>query len=292
MVANPMQKMKRNSMLTGAIIGLIIGLILCVILYFFLTNAGTTGGMMKGQAVTVYVLGKTVKSGTTVTPADIITKVMSKDDVPADAVSISSDAVAKIDITVGTILTAGMLNTSSNPLTDDLRQQEYNMITLPTQLTPGQFVDIRLQLPNGGDYIVVSKKQVLNCNASTIWLNMYEEEIELMSNAIIEYYIMAGSKLYATTYVEPGIQTASIGTYVPNETISNLIKANPNIKSLLNSERYSDALTSIRSNNINTALRQYSEDAMENIEKSMQQEIQSLKESREAYFGNLNSASN
>ena len=292
MVANPMQKMKRNSMLTGAIIGLIIGLILCVILYFFLTNAGTTGGMMKGQAVTVYVLGKTVKSGTTVTPADIITKVMSKDDVPADAVSISSDAVAKIDITAGTILTAGMLNTSSNPLTDDLRQQEYNMITLPTQLTPGQFVDIRLQLPNGGDYIVVSKKQVLNCNASTIWLNMYEEEIELMSNAIIEYYIMAGSKLYATTYVEPGIQTASIGTYVPNETISNLIKANPNIKSLLNSERYSDALTSIRSNNINTALRQYSEDAMENIEKSMQQEIQSLKESREAYFGNLNSASN
>ena len=56
-------------------------------------------------------------------------------------------------------------------------------------------------MPNGGDYIVVSKKQVLKCDSTNISLNMYEEEIDIMSNAIIEYYIMPGSKLYATTYV-------------------------------------------------------------------------------------------
>lgn len=299
MVANPMQKMKRNSILIGTIIGLVIGLCLCVALYFFLTSTGTSGGMIKGDAVTVYVLGKAVKSGATVTPADVTPKVMSKDNVPADAVSINSDAVAKIDLTAGTILTAGMLNTSGTTLTDDLRQQEYGMVTLPTQLTVGDYIDIRLQMPNGGDYIVISKKQVLKCDSSHITLNMYEEEINLMSNAVIEYYIMPGSKLYATIYDEPGIQVAAVGTYVPNSSVANLISNNPNIKNYITSERYSEALKNIRNKDINSALAPYYVDpdndgkteAIDNIEKNIQEEIQSLKESREAYFGTLNSAS-
>lgn len=289
MGANPMQKMKRNSTLTGIIIGLIIGLCLCAVVYLFLTSSSTGGTLIKGDTVTVCVLNKTVKSGTTITAADIITKNVSKDTTPLDATTQVINGVAKIDLTSGTILTSGMLNMAAETLTNDLREQEYNMITLPSQLTVGDFIDIRLQLPNGGDYIVVSKKQVLNCNASTVWLNMYEEEIELMSNAIIEYYIMSGSKLYATTYIEPELQTASVGTYVPNQTVSALIGSNPNIKNYINSERYTDALKNIRNNNINSAVNQYSEDAVENIEKNMQEEIETLKQTREAYFGTLNS---
>lgn len=287
MGTNPMQKMKRNSTLTGLIIGLLIGLVLCVLLYMFLTGPGKN--MTKGEVRTVYVLGATVKSGETISLANVATKTMSVQDIPTDAVSISQDVIAKIDLTPGTILTAGMLNLPDEArVTDDLRKQEYNMISLPTNLNVGEFIDVRLQLPNGGDYIVVSKKKVLNCNASTIWLEMYEEEIELMSNAIIEYYIMAGSKLYATTYTDPGLQTAAVGTYVPNATVSSLISANPNIKSYINETRYADNLKAIRNTHINSAVNQYSENAITNIEENMKEEIETLKESREAYFGALN----
>lgn len=288
MGVNPMQKMKRNSTLTGLIIGLVIGLILCVFLYMFLTSS--SGAIVKGDTVSVCVLNTTVKSGGVISLANVSTKVMSVENVPADAVTVTSDVVAKIDLSAGTILTAGMLNTTSTTLTNDLREQEYNMITLPTTLMAGDFIDIRLQLPNGGDYIVVSKKQVLNCNSTTVWLNMYEEEIELMSNAIIEYYIMAGSKLYATTYTEPGLQTAAVGTYVPNSTVSALIASNPNITSYINSDRYADKLKEIRNNHINAAVNSYSEDAISNIESNMKDEIETLKQSREAYFGTLNAA--
>ena len=288
MGVNPMQKMKRNSTLTGLIIGLVIGLILCVFLYMFLTSS--SGAIVKGDTVSVCVLNTTVKSGGVISLANVSTKVMSVENVPADAVTVTSDVVAKIDLSAGTILTAGMLNTTSTTLTNDLREQEYNMITLPTTLMAGDFIDIRLQLPNGGDYIVVSKKQVLNCNSTTVWLNMYEEEIELMSNAIIEYYIMAGSKLYATTYTEPGLQTAAVGTYVPNSTVSALIASNPNITSYINSDRYADKLKEIRNNHINAAVNSYSEDAISNIESNMKDEIETLKQSRVAYFGTLNAA--
>ena len=289
MGANPMQKMKRNSTLIGLTVGLVIGLILCVIVYMFLTSSSGIAATSKGELITVCVLNKTVKAGTSITAADIVTKNVSIDSVPADATTQVINGIAKIDLTAGTIVTTGMLNTSSETLTNDLREQEYNMISLPSQLSVGDFIDIRLQLPNGGDYIVISKKQVLKCNATTIWLNMYEEEIELMSNAIIEYYIMTGSKLYATTYTDPGLQTAAVGTYVPNQTVSSLIGSNPNIKNYINSERYSEALKNIRNNNINASINQYSESAIGNIEKNMQEEIESLQESRESYFGTLNS---
>lgn len=290
MGANPMQKMKRNSILTGLIIGLIIGLIMCAGLYLFLTSSKASVITGKDGTVSVCVLNKTIKSGTAITAADIITTKVSKDSAPADVTTQVINGVAKIDLTAGTVLGTSMINTTSETLTADIREQEYNMITLPTQLSVGDFIDIRLQLPNGGDYVVVSKKQVLKCDSSTVWLNMHEEEIELMSNAIIEYYIMAGSKLYATTYVEPGLQTAAVGTYVPNSEVAALINANPNITNVINSDRYSDALKAIRNNNIKSEVNKYSESAIENIEKNMQEEIKTLKESREAYFGTLNSA--
>lgn len=289
MGSNPMQKMKRNAILTGLIIGLVIGLIMCLIAVWFFTKSGATVGTSKGGAISVAILNKDIKSGNKVTLNDFTVKTISADGVPTDALIPSGEAVSKIDLKAGTVLSKGMLSQATSTLTNDLREQEYNMIVLPTQLSAGDFIDIRLQLPNGGDYIVVSKKQVLNSNASTVWLNMYEEEIELMSNAIIEYYIMAGSKLYATKYTEPGIQTAAVGTYVPNDTVARLIENNPNIKNYINTERYSTELRTIRSNFINAAVNSYSDDAISNIEKNMQEEIQSLKETRESYFGTLNS---
>lgn len=291
MGANPMQKMKRNSILTGLIIGLVIGLILCAVVYLFLTSGTSTGITAKGDTVTVCILNKTIKSGTAITAADIITKNVSKDSVPSDATTQVINGVAKIDLNAGTALGASMLNTTTDTLTADLREQEYNMVTLPTNLTKGDFIDIRLQLPNGGDYIVISKKQVANCNSSTVWLKMNEEEILTMSNAIIEYYIMAGSKLYATKYTDPGTQTASIPTYCPNSEVVALINGNKNITSQITDGegRFSEALKSLRNSVINKELNNYSDTKLENIEKNIQEEIKSLKESREAYFGTLNS---
>ena len=185
-----------------------------------------------------------------------------------------------------------MLSTPDEKLTADLREQEYNMIALPTQLTVGDFVDIRLQLPNGGDYIVVSRKQVYNCNSNTVWLKMNEEEILAMSNAIIEYYIMPGSKLYASKYTDAGMQNASTPTYCPNAEVAALISGNPNITSQITDGqgRFSNELKAIRNNYINSEVNEYNDKKLENIEENMKDEIESLKEAREAYFGTLNSA--
>ncbi len=306
MGSNPMQKMKRNSILIGIIIGLLVGLILGVMAYFLL--GGGEGIKTDGSTlVRVNVLKRDVKSGDIVTAADFEEKAVPSSVVPQNATVIPVvdengvlvQCISKIDMTVGTVLTSSMISLNEEKLTNDLRLQEYNMIALPSNLQPGSYIDIRLQLSNGADYIVVAKKRVVNCDATTVWLNMYEEEIELLSNAIIEYYIVDGSKLYATTYTDPGLQTASTGTYVPNSEVVALINSNPNISALINSDRYSDQLKSIRNNNISSVLAQYYKDvegtgrtkAIQNIETKIQEEIQNLEKARQAYYSQLNAVS-
>ena len=51
-------------------------------------------------------------------------------------------------------------------------------------------------------------------------IELSEDEILAMSCAIVEAYRINGSKLYATKYVEPGMQDAAIPTYPINaETV-------------------------------------------------------------------------
>ena len=52
--------------------------------------------------------------------------------------------------------------------------------------------------------------------------------------------------------------------------------------------RFSERLKSMRNSRINTQLSQYSDQALSNLEKGIQDELTALKESRQAYFGTLN----
>ena len=291
MVANPMQKMKRNSTLLGVIIGLIIGLLICAIIYVVvLQPVMETGVSNKDTVKEVAVLNKTVKSGDVITAADYFIKKVNSQNAPNDSViRVEENSVAKIELTAGTVLSNSMVTTADSKLTNDLREQEYNMITLPSRLAVGNYIDVRLQLPDGGDYIVISKKRVQKANPTTVWLNMTEEETLVMSNAIIEYYIMAGSKLYATVYTEPGTQQASTPTYCPSAEVADLISDNANITAVVQS-RYTDKLKAMRNNRINAQINKYSDTKLENIETKIQEEINKLKQSREEYFGALNAA--
>lgn len=302
MVANPMQKIKRNSTLIGVIIGLVIALLIGAIIYvMFLQPIMDKANSQGGTLTSVAVLNKPIKSGAEITAADYTIRTVNSEVVPADAIGGIAPktednkeivTVAKIDLSAGTVLSSSIITTSDSKLTKDLRTQEYNMIVLPSKLLIGDYIDIRLQLPDGGDYIVISKKCVQNANTSSVWLNMTEEETLVMSNAIIEYYIMTGSKLYATIYTDPGSQEAAIPTYSPNSDVVDLINGNKNITSqIVDGEgRFSQALKNIRNNNINTELKKYDDTELGNIETKLQDEINKLKEAREAYFGALNAA--
>lgn len=196
--------------------------------------------------------------------------------------------IAKVDLDANTLLTSTTI-ARGELIKDDLRIQEYNIITLPTQLTTGDIIDIRLRLPSGQDYIVLSHKEVeipiangvesLDC----IWLNLSEIETLTMSNAIVEAYKIEGAKLYATKYVEAGNQEAAVQTYLPSQEVINLIKADSNIVEIAKNELASRLgnYETIRKP-INSAGKD--EDA---VIDGVQDEIQRLQVEREKYLESL-----
>ena len=150
--------------------------------------------------------------------------------------SVTTNAVvATIDLPRNTVMTTSMITRSEEMTTNDLREQEYNIIALPVELMTGDYVDIRLSLPTGEDYIVAAKKRVSIPMANgtylpdTIKVNMTEQDIVVTSCAIVDNYQIEGSKLYATKYTAAGLQKEATVTYVPSNDVFNLINKDPNI---------------------------------------------------------------
>ena len=196
---------------------------------------------------------------------------------------VESPLIAKVNLDKNTAVTLEMVERSDETITDDLRVQEFNMIALPIYLNPDDYIDIRLTFPDGQNYIVVSKKRVVDVQQNTVWLKLTEEEITTLSNAIIEAYIVTGSNLYANLYVEPGMQGESTPTYPVSRAVLAAQLENPNIledaKTALRN-RYTQAQADLRNNDITNALNQYTEQAKQNVEQRTQEEREKREELR------------
>ena len=197
--------------------------------------------------------------------------------------------IAKVDLKANTIITTKYLARSDEMTTDDTRTQSYNMIVLPSDLSTGDFIDIRLQLPDGRDYIVLSKKEAdipaYNGSYSSDTMNLIvrEDELLILSSAIIDAYKSEGSKLYAIKYVEPGNQEAAVPTYTPSNEIISLMGKDPNILSEAKNElakRYS-------SNNTRAEIQSKitSDDA--SVVTGVQESITKTQEERQKYLDSL-----
>ena len=293
MTMNPMQKKARTSFLLGVLITLVIAAIVIAFLILQISK------MKKEQESivyrTVYVLSQDVTSGDNLDGKAKLMKVESTY-APNNAITtenqssyIKEGSTVKISVRAGTVLTTDMVNVEGKEKTADVRTQEYNMVILPSQLEKGETVDIRLRLPSGEDYIVLSKKYVKQTDSETIWIDVSEEEILTMSNAVVEAYRMEGSLLYATTYIDAGLQNAATPTYIVSQEVISLMNSNPNITvTAMNalSQRYTEAARNQR-NVINNALNGYADEGLQNIETKIEEEIEKQNTARQQYVDGL-----
>ena len=210
--------------------------------------------------------------------------------------------VAKITMKKNTVVTTECLSKGDNIVQDDVRKQEYNMIVLPTDLTTGDYIDVRVMFPNGQDYIAIAKKEVEIPvidgaeSTDTIWLKLSEDEILHMSCAIVDSAQVKGAKIYATKYTEAGMQNAAIPTYPINESTSQLLQRDPNVvEKAMNAirTRYSNGNSAeLRNNYINSAISNQGDQAQSNLESSLEESITNSKNSRKQYLQSLNGSGN
>lgn len=309
MAMNPMQRKANNSFLLGILITLLITGTIIGFLIYQISNLNTQLEEEEALKVYAYVVADTIESGETIdmTKLQYVETTLGGVDTRNLVTTFNTEVVldtttgleetvytqkAKVDLNPGTVLTNDLLY-EGDAITSDVRSQEYNVITLPSQLQTGEYIDVRLRTPDGRDLIVVSHKEVTIPqlagvdSTNAIWIDLSEEEILMMSCAIVESYQMNGAMLYATRYVEPGIQEAATPTYLPNDETITLIHNDPNIVQEAKNElitRYNENSDTIRPG-IESATN--NEDAADNVIDKTEEEITSLQEERELYIDSI-----
>lgn len=311
MAKNPMQRKAQNSFLLGVVVTLLITSVIIGFLILQLTKMTKQKQEEEENMKTVYILNTDLNSGDVITEDMLDMKTLNGDIAPSNA--ISSDAlskminvenedgmlikkakvISKINLKQGTVLTADMIK-EEGTLNADERRMEYNVILLPSQIEDGKYIDVRLRLPNGKDFIVVSHKKIELAvvdgveSLNNMYLNLSETEILTLSCAIVEAYKMDGSKLYAAEYVEPGLQGAATETYLPDDATMDLISKNPNclveaknaIITRYNNTKTKDAVRKQIKNSI-------SDDWRDNVTEKVTEEIEKMQEERQNYLDSL-----
>ena len=216
--------------------------------------------------------------------------------------------LAKIDLKANTVMTRDYVVQSDAVVTKDVRRQEYNMIVLPMDLETNDYVDIRLMLPNGQNFIVLSKVQVeipllgdgTTYVEDTIWVNLREDEILTLSSAIVEAYGISGAYLYANKYVEAGLQEAAVATYVPNSSVTAqlgpIVDGNGVITGFSNQNLVVQAMEGLRQRYQNTSIRnEYIQPQIDeeqsydnNVQAGLNESVTASESSRLEYLQSLN----
>ena len=178
----------------------------------------------------IYVAASNIMSGDIITKDHLVKKKVYSSQ-PIE-VFINEEQIGKqalINIPEGTQVLTTMI--ADNSISANLRETEYDVIHLNSNIKKDDTVDIRLLYPNGESYVVLSKKVIkeLSIDTASIFLWLETEEILRMSAAIVDASLYSGSKLYVTKYIEPNIQDASLITYTPSLSILSLIEKDPNI---------------------------------------------------------------
>ncbi|MEK5149131.1 MULTISPECIES: SAF domain-containing protein [unclassified Psychrobacillus] len=148
---------------------------------------------------------------------------------------------ARTDLKANTVIIDSLVYMDEN-IENDIREAEYSLIELPSKLKAADYVDIRIQFPNGDDYILFAKKKVKEVAGLTVWMDNDEAEILSMSSAIVDAYI-EGAKIYALPYVDGEMQIGSQITYPVKQNVLSLIQSSPNIVNIakLNLEKQNRA---------------------------------------------------
>lgn len=141
------------------------------------------------------------------------------------------ELVARIGLTENTIISEEMLVDMEQAIQDSTKNQDYDWIKVHSFVKQDDYVDIHYKKPDGTDYIVASKKKLINLTGSVFSINLEDEdERALINNATVAAAISEGT-LYTSLYPDPENQVKADVTYRLNDEIKRMIDKDSSVLS-------------------------------------------------------------
>lgn len=140
----------------------------------------------------------------------------------------------KVDLKKGSVLTQDVVNNVK--IEDDQRLLDVITHSNPVGITEGAYVDIRISLPKGEDFIALAHKKVQEVNGGVLKLIVSEEDIHTYNSMLVDSLLYGGTQIYAVEYVEGGVQRPA-DTYYPMSTdVLSIAQKDPNLLNAIKSD--------------------------------------------------------
>lgn len=165
---------------------------------------GTNAKYLANNTVEVMTFNRDVLQGETIT-SDMVSLVRVHMSTQPEGATVSAvGKIVKYNVSKNMPVTQNML--SDKIIATDVRIQEISQVLLPTDVKEKEFVDFRLKMTSGIEYVVLAQKQIQKIVGNTIWLNLSEEELYIMNAATVDAYSNPGMIFYAVQYTDPQTQ--------------------------------------------------------------------------------------
>lgn len=140
----------------------------------------------------------------------------------------------RMDLSTGNAISSD--DVYDEKISDDLRLLDVVLNTVPVGLKVGSYVDVRITMPDGQDYIAISHKQVKDINSGVLKLAVNEHDIHAYNSMLIDSLMYAGTTMYAVEYVEGGLQKASDTYYPMSKKVLAIANKDPNLLTAIKSD--------------------------------------------------------
>lgn len=185
-----------------------------------------------GDMTEVYTVSSSVKAGDEITESTLETMTMPTTTLTDSYITDSSMLLGKYyKIALNPLTPLTMDFVMDEPLDDTTRDVDICVDRWTVGLTPGDYVDLRITLPRGDDYVVLSHLRIESIGTVTLKVHLTEEQWHTYLGALVDYYLNAqfGATIYVQKYVEPGIQAPAICYYAVPSNVEAAMIVDPNI---------------------------------------------------------------
>lgn len=186
-----------------------------------------------GTMTNVYQVNSTKCSGDVITASDLVAVSVPMSTINDASITDINELVGqvyRVDINPGTIMSKDMLMKTPVNQTKGVYTRELIFESVPVGTMAGDYVDIRMILPNGEEYVILAHKQIKRLEETTITIEVSEEEHVILNAAIQDLGVYEGFCLaYMTRYLEPGNDINVVAYYPVQKDMENYVKFSPNI---------------------------------------------------------------
>lgn len=185
-----------------------------------------------GAMTTVYQVNGTKYSGNKIMESDLVEMSVPQSTISTASITNKDQLIGrayKVDVQPGTILSWDMLMEEDELSGKKKFWKTVTLTSVPVGTLPGDYIDLRIIIPSGEEYPIVSKLYVEAISETSITVQFSEEENACFNAAIQDWGNYEGMCLiYCTKYIEPG-NANTISFYPVQHEMENYIRYNPNI---------------------------------------------------------------